>query len=125
MLLFTSLVTALCQPALRTCGRGLNGDPGSGLLLPSQVGRGGLARVPWGAEAGKYTESFTYTSLLQAPPKKGRGARLSGYYQPRPFACCTTMGRLGQGRWGHIGLMVTATKVIGPPLLSLCPGRIA
>jgi hypothetical protein len=28
------------------------------------------------------------------PPKKGRGAGLSGYYQPRPFACCT-MGRLG------------------------------
>jgi hypothetical protein len=33
MLLFTSLVTTLCQPALCTCDRGLR-DPGSGLLLP-------------------------------------------------------------------------------------------
>ena len=34
MLRYSPLHTCLCQLALRTCGRGLNGDPGSGLLLP-------------------------------------------------------------------------------------------
>jgi hypothetical protein len=57
---FTSLVTALCQPALRTCGRGLRGDPGSGLFV--------MFSPPWFAgiyRIGKEAKS----NALASPPK--------------------------------------------------------
>jgi hypothetical protein len=70
-----------------------------------------VALSPWGAEAGKYTVSFTYTSLLQAPPRRAGGARVSGYYQPRPFVanilCEVLKAHKSQlGRYYNVSIIV-------------------
>jgi hypothetical protein len=103
-LVTTSLVKSLCQPALRTCGRGLR-DPGSGLLLKSPTGAGGslvvggssspaflLRCAAWGFPLGTGT-LCAKMQLLQAgagfhpgacPTIYGPGWRVAANHNPGP-----------------------------------------